>query len=276
VGTVGCRKCGFVQSNPRPDARGLEVFYRDHYRHFYQGVDTPDAAYISTLNKDARLSYTSDFFRKSLGLKDEAVILDFGCGEGSLFAALRKAGFTAAFYGVELNANFGAYASQFGDATVSNAINASEPIDLAIVNHVLEHLADPIGTLRQLGTLLSPSGRIYIDVPDVEEYQGIEDLHIAHIYHFSERTLAQLVSRAGFLIEKTEKHAPPHHPRSIRLVARFDPDAQPIPLGTAAQETFGWDAVRRSGSFVKTVRLRLRKLTVLRKAYQASRQLLGR
>jgi SAM-dependent methyltransferase len=268
--TAGCKRCGLVQTNPRPSADGLNRFYRDHYRMFYQGASAPDREYIENLNKDQRLAYTARFFAEDLNLAPNATVLDFGCGEGSLFAALRKAGFTGAFYGVELNAAFGEFASRYGNATVSNTISAREPVDLIIVNHVLEHLADPIGTLRDLRSLLKPGGRIYIDVPDVECYSSIQDLHIAHIYHFSVRTLPLLVSRAGFLVESTQRHRPPHHPASVRLVACSASESNNVlALGPASDESQAWAATRHSGSFAGTVRLRLRQIPILRRLYRA-------
>jgi 2-polyprenyl-3-methyl-5-hydroxy-6-metoxy-1,4-benzoquinol methylase len=278
VSTVGCSSCGLVQTNPRPSAAGLEVFYRDHYRMYYQGTATPDSQYIESLNKDIRLANSVAFFLDTLKLPHEAAVLDFGCGEGSLFAALRKASFSGAFYGVELNASFGEFASRYGHATVSNTIRAREPVDLVIVNHVLEHLADPIGTLCQLGTLLKPDGRLYIDVPDVEEYTSIQDLHIAHIFHFTVRTLARLVEQAGFHIVLVEKHTPPHHPRSVRLVATRADTLQPPQHATTspATEQAGWAAARRSGSLGKTLRLRLRQIEPLRHAYLFAKGLVGR
>lgn len=275
VETVGCNSCGLIQTNPRPSAEGLTTFYRDHYRLYYQGATAPDARYIADLNKDIRLANTAAFFSNALQLPKDAVILDYGCGEGSLFAALRKASFSGAFYGVELNASFGEFASRYGNATVSNSIRSREPVDLAIVNHVLEHLSDPIATLKELGRLLKRGGLLYIDVPDAEEYDSIQDLHIAHIYHFTERTLGRLVEQAGFVVTTVEKHVPPHHPRSVRLVARLptDDEARVVVRTDASSEQAAWQAVRRAGKWAGTVRLRLRRLKMAREIYRFAKRL---
>lgn len=267
ITTVGCNVCGLVQTNPRPSEKGLDRFYREHYRVFYQGITAPDQDYILRLKKDRRLAYTVRFFIERIGLSKKATILDFGCGEGSLFLALRKAGFIGAFYGIESNSTFGEYASRYGNATVYNTIRSLEPVDLAVVNHVLEHLHDPIETLKNIRGLIKPSGRLYIDVPDTEEYSNIYDLHIAHIYHFTERTLQRLVERAGFTVIQIEKHQPPHHPRSIRLIAIPTAKNAPEISTTAGSEIKAWTAVRSAGRYVNTLRLRLRRITWLRKVY---------
>lgn len=266
--TVGCRTCGLIQTNPRPSAEGLDAFYRDHYRIFYQGAATPDARYVATLNKDVRLAYTGEFLAGRMGVPLSASLLDYGCGEGSLFAALRKAGFTGAFYGVEPNASFGEFASKQGNAIVSNTIRAREPVDLIVINHVLEHLADAAGTLRQLGALLAPGGRIYIDVPDADSYSSIHDLHIAHLYHFTERTLPGLVRRAGLRVSIVERHEPPFHPPSVRLVADRGDAGAAAPAFRPDLEQSAWNAVRLAGRARNTWRLRVRKHPIARGAYQ--------
>lgn len=277
VVTVGCRGCGLVQTNPRPSAQGLVTFYRDHYRLYYQSTAAPDQQYITTLNKDVRLARTARHLVDTLDLASHATVLDFGCGEGSLFAALRKAGLTGAFYGVELNASFGEFASKYGSATVSNTIRTREPVDVAIVNHVLEHLDDPVGTLRQLAGLIKPDGYLYIDVPDAEEYDKIFDLHIAHIYHFTSVTLQSLVEQAGYTVLKVEKHTPHFHPKSVRLVARPGrPTGAPCSHPTVQDACRAWHAVRRAGRFRHTVRLRMRRYAVARHAYRLVKKLTGR
>lgn len=273
IKTVGCNKCGLVQTNPRPSKNGLDRFYREHYRVFYQGTIAPDQDYIFSLKKDRRLAYTVSFFIERIGLPKNAKILDFGCGEGSLFLALREAGFNGAFYGVEPNSSFGEYASRYGNATVSNAIRSREPVDLAVINHVLEHLHDPIGTLKDIRCLIKPEGHLYIDVPDVEEYSNIYDLHIAHIFHFTERTLWKLVEQAGFTVKQIEKHQPPHHPHSIRLIAIPTAKNAPEISTTADGEIKAWTAVRSAGRYVNTLRLRLRRITWLHKIYKGLKRM---
>jgi SAM-dependent methyltransferase len=277
VVTVGCRGCGLVQTNPRPSAQGLSDFYRDHYRLYYQGTATPNQQYITKLNKDVRLARTARHLIDTLALREDATVLDFGCGEGSMFAALRQAGLTGAFFGVEPNASFGEFASRYGNATVSNVIRGRKQVDLVIVNHVLEHLDDPLGTLRELALLIKPAGHLYIDVPDAEEYDKIFDLHIAHIYHFTEQTLKSLVEKAGYTVLALEKHAPHFHPKSVRLVARPGRPADAAwSAPDAAAAARAWDAVRCAGRFRNTLRLRVRQLPLARRTYRLVRKLVGR
>jgi SAM-dependent methyltransferase len=218
--TCGCRRCGLVQINPRPDAAGLATFYERHYRRFYQGVTDPDQAYVHRFHKGDRLRYTSAHLLDVLSLRDDSILLDYGCGEGSLFVALRDAGYRGHLLGVEPNPQFAQYAARSSQATVHASIDAVETVDAVVLNHVLEHLADPVSTLLRIRSCLREAGRLYVDVPDADRYTSVSDFHIAHLLHFNQSTLTAVVQAAGFDVLACEAHDPPHHPRSLRLLAR--------------------------------------------------------
>jgi 2-polyprenyl-3-methyl-5-hydroxy-6-metoxy-1,4-benzoquinol methylase len=247
--TVGCTGCGLLQTNPRPDAAGLDSFYTHHYRRLYQGVDDPDAAYVSAYRKDERLRYTAAHLLQVLRLGPQSHLLDYGCGEGSLFVALRQAGFEGRLSGVEPNARFAAFAAQQGRASVTAGLPEVHDLDAVVLNHVLEHLADPVGLLGALRQRMKPQGLLYIDVPDAERYARVGDLHLAHILHFTARTLPTVVAAAGFEPLHCQPHDPPHHPLSLRLAAR--PVAQPAVRTPAASsaavaaEQAAWQHLRR-------------------------------
>jgi len=243
--TVGCRSCGLLQTNPRPDAAGLTAFYTHHYRQLYQGVQDPSERYIAEFRKDERLHYTVTHLMQALALSDRSVLLDYGCGEGSLFAALRQAGFGGRLLGVEPNANFARFAAEIGRAEVAPTVDGFENVGAIVINHALEHLADPVGVLRDLARRLAPDGCLYIDVPDTDRYTHVGDLHLAHILHFTSRTLPALVTAAGFKVVSCEPHDPPHHPLSLRLRAQADVQASAAPRDcSAATEARTWQHLR--------------------------------
>ena len=65
--------------------------------------------------------------------------------------------------------------------------------DLIYLNHVFEHMNDPLGFLQDCRSRLADGGRIVIVVPDVSRIDSftvpagdlIQFLHIAHKYNFS-------------------------------------------------------------------------------------------
>ncbi len=254
LATVGCRGCGLVQTQPRLTIGGFADFYRQSYRAYYQGVVEPSADYVRRMNKDARLDATVAWLRDAGVLGGAAGVLDVGCSEGTLFAALRRGGFPGALRGVEPNDAFRAYtAAEHGAEVVAGEGDLPEAwrgtIGLVTMIHVLEHVADPVATLARLRGFLGAGGHLYVDVPDVAEYASLKDLHIAHIFHFGGKTLRATLVAAGFEVASIEAHRPLGHPPSLRALARpaavasvaAPSDGSPKSTGEPA----GWAQVRR-------------------------------
>lgn len=80
--------------------------------------------------------------------------------------------------------------------------------DFIYLSHTLEHLAEPLATLRQLNSALTAQGMMYIEVPDaafLRNRQLVEEWFIdKHLFHFSEATLRTMVAVAGLRIVALE------------------------------------------------------------------------
>ena len=65
--------------------------------------------------------------------------------------------------------------------------------------HMLEHVADPVGTLTTIRGWLAPAGRLVVEVPNVNSTVQAprHRFHYAHLYSYSVSTLEGLASRAG-------------------------------------------------------------------------------
>lgn len=225
ISTVGCRACGLIQTNPRLTAEGLNDFYRWSYREFYQGVTQPSEVYVQANQKDVRLAQTVAFLRAAAVVEESGVVLDVGCSEGSLFSAMRKANFDGTLVGIEPNAEFRVYAaSRYGATVYPTEFELPDSfkhgVDLIVINHVLEHLIDPVASLRHLRRFVKPAGHVYVDVPDAERYASVNDLHLAHIYHFTTTSLGATLIAGEFDIVSIERHQPIGHPPSLRAIAR--------------------------------------------------------
>jgi SAM-dependent methyltransferase len=263
-----------VQTNPRPTPACLREFYSHHYHHFYQGVTQPSERYVQQHRKDKRLAYTVRFLMDNLGLGRSSRLLDYGCGEGSLFVALRAAGYDGELMGVEPDAEFARFAGERGAAKVFTDLQHAGDLTAVVFNHSLEHLSDPLAELKRVFGMLRPGGHLYVDVPDVETYTSPKDLHIAHVSHFSVRTLWCLAESAGFDPIICEKHEPPNHPKSVRLVAQRGATAAQRTCRTdATTEAVAWARVQRveQAAWKWIIPLRLARVPAFRRAYRAVR-----
>ena len=132
-------------------------------------------------------------------------IVEIGCGDGALLAALR--GFAPVFDGFELSAPAAALARQaLPDARRVEPFDGSEvpaedgEYDLAILSHVLEHVPVP-------GPLLAEAARVahevIVEVP-LEDNRSArrpekreEAASIGHLHFFSRDDVRELVTNAG-------------------------------------------------------------------------------
>jgi SAM-dependent methyltransferase len=79
--------------------------------------------------------------------------------------------------------------------------------DLVTMWDVIEHIPDVVAAAKEVRRLLAPGGKFLIETQDIESlaarvlgkrWQHYK--HAEHIYHFHERTLADVLGRAGFRV----------------------------------------------------------------------------
>lgn len=251
--TVGCLGCGLVMTNPQPTADALDDFYANHYRHFYSDFGprdgTPTEAHIRAYRIDRRCAVTAEFLVARGELLPGMVVLDIGAAEGSMLKAVGDRVPSTRRIAIEPNPTFGSFAVAHAGCEWHASLDDCRtslppPIDLVIINHVLEHLKHPVQVLESLKPMLAPNARVYIEVPDVLEYRKLKALHIAHLYHFSTDTLAHLATHAGFDVRLIEAYAPAKHPRSLRCVLSASVDADStVDRPAVMNRRAGWGVV---------------------------------
>jgi SAM-dependent methyltransferase len=137
-------------------------------------------------------------------------LLDVGCGNGRFLALVRALGWRAE--GVEPDPRSAAVARRVSGAEVHASLAEggfpAESFDVVTMNHVLEHVADPVATLAECRRLLKPAGRLGVAVPNWsslghrvfgEHWHALEPPR--HLLMFDRRALAGLLGRAGFAVE---------------------------------------------------------------------------
>jgi len=139
-------------------------------------------------------------------------LLDYGCGLGYFLNAVKlEKSFIATGIDVSEDArnsvkkNFGIDVlseSQLSDILPSN-------FDVITQWHVLEHVYNLNGLLKEFKRLLKPNGTIFIAVPnadswDAKYYGKYWDGYDVprHIYHFNKESFTELMKRNNFSVEK--------------------------------------------------------------------------
>ncbi len=196
--TIICKKCGLIWSDPRPRDEKIKEFYSTNYRKEYKGITKPKKKHVYRDAKEAMKRY--NFFKDLL--KKEDRLLDIGAGNGVFVYSLRSIGVDAK--GIEPDENHARYAREELKIPVQTGfaqeVNEKESIHIVTLNHVLEHLTDPLAELKNIWEILKEKGYLIVDVPNAEDlkHNFKNRYHKAHIYTFNPETLVALGERAGF------------------------------------------------------------------------------
>jgi SAM-dependent methyltransferase len=149
-------------------------------------------------------------------------VFDFGCGLGAWLDVLEEAGWDT--YGLEPGAKQARVAARRHRIVAS--VPREESFDLVILNHVLEHLLDPLVRMRELASAIVP-GQLYVSVPDLGEVHRHQRLaYVANDLHINSFTLSGLRSLLALAGLEVEEHLPgwgtatDGPPRRMRVLAR--------------------------------------------------------
>lgn len=191
-----CASCGHIYLATAPDEELLDRLYRDYYQHPspLQGNFVPE-----------RDEHFLEYFRAKIKpqLAAPAAILEIGCYDGYVLMKLQSDGFVVA--GCEPS-DGAEIARQHGLDVRRECFNADTyrcagaQFDLILARHLLEHMADPGGLIKDAVTIMSPGGRLIIEVPDSEFYlvRGLPEVFShQHRQYFSAASLSALARRAG-------------------------------------------------------------------------------
>jgi 2-polyprenyl-3-methyl-5-hydroxy-6-metoxy-1,4-benzoquinol methylase len=209
---------GWRTVEPKPDAAALKAFYAGEYFQASHGTYAPDYTPTERAHRDlvARtLLHAVATARGAVGGR----MLEVGCGEGWLLDAAAGAGYDVR--GLDFSDDglkrfhpelLGR--ASFGDAfeNLDRLIDAGERFDIAAMEHVLEHVADPEALLGRLPRLIAPGGVLALTVPN--DFSPLQlaarvadvidrDFWVAppqHLNYFDAPSLTRLLSRLGFRV----------------------------------------------------------------------------
>lgn len=202
---LGCDECG---TSFLPDSAEALVpeYSRDDYRIAVDG--TADRTAFCRLHDSEQARHLAIVGTENLR---GSVVADIGCGGGAFLDSIR--GLAAECIGVEPSDSIRSQLAESGYATYPLASDAQSEragsIDLAVSFAVLEHTADPVQFVRDVGQLLRPNGVLWLSTPNADDLL-LELLpedyphffyRAAHRFYFTPSAFARVVEVAGLEVE---------------------------------------------------------------------------
>lgn len=197
---VTCRGCGMLYENPRyPEADIIAGYAASQESGHDSQFDLRVGSFLEALTRLA-----ADLPRRG------AKVLDIGSAGGAFLSAAQQFGYEA--YGLEPSHDLVQQATRRGlnvrQGTLDRHDFAPTSFDLVCFWDVLEHVVDPIKTLRQARALLKPDGVLLVNYPDIGTWaarlMGRRFWWIlsSHVVHFSPQTMRLACAKAGFQATK--------------------------------------------------------------------------
>ena len=206
---VKCKECGLMYASPRaklPDQDEIKTYdpefskkTREHSRDRYDKEEYQVRDY-----EDTRA-----YLRRAY--PQRGTLLEIGCSMGFLLAKFRDDGWDA--QGIEPNRGYCEFIGEYHGIKASPAILeeagvAASSFDVVVMLHVIEHVPDPLGTLKEIYRVLKPGGTLILETPRYDSLMFKLMRHRersvscdGHIYFFTTDTLKQMSKKAGFEVQ---------------------------------------------------------------------------
>ena len=268
----GCRACGVLFVNPLPTVEELRQYYAE------QGTwaalksaraKEPAGGTPRPKRPDLLLSALEVHVPRLASVPGR--VLDFGCGDGKFLNRMQERGWET--YGIEPSSD-----AAFRKHRRLTDVPDDKSFDFVVLNHVLEHVLDPLEVLKRLAGSLRDEGILFVSTPRLDTLPQHRDLKYClsghrHVVSFSETCLRGLLARAGFetlaRIDATEldEAFTSGRPLRLRLVAvqTRRPVALPArPLAPALRALAGYAAAEHgvAGRLRRYVPVRFRAALV--------------
>lgn len=206
-----CAQCGLGRTDPRPASVSLPEYYgEDYWRIGTEGEGeryTPREVKHLLYRYGRRVQHLKRY-------KSRGRLLEIGTGFGFFLEAAQRKGFEV--QGVEYSPWVAEQARKMFQlpvqvGSVDEFDPAGQKYDVIVMWHVLEHLTDPMETVRRIRSWLNDGGIFAVEVPNCA---SVDAMKLGgqwdgwwppyHLWHFTAHSLSQMLEKAGFEVVGTK------------------------------------------------------------------------
>ena len=277
---VACTSCGLARTSPRLASADLARFYDEDYHGLHFGAPNPDPSRaLFRIGQGTRIYQYAKPWLSGADIR----VAEVGCGTGQVLrefaTGAAKDGRTVSVVGCEYASAYVEAGRAAGTAIEHGSAEAllqHGTFDIVILSHVVEHFPEPPRELETIRALLRPTGLAYVEVPGIlaihqkpeYDYDLVRYFTLAHTYHFSLATLAQLLWRSGLEVVSGDE--------SVRALVRHRRPTSSAPAPTQVAELTGYLSNLESSRLIRLKRSAMRTVHRLsRSAKAALRRVVG-
>ncbi len=226
-----CLDCESAFLDPRPTQNSIGKAYSAYFTHEQDEVANNFIELIKTKIKNGYLNVTYSLtlnpswnlaghllklipYRKPLINRilhylpiKRGSLVDIGCGNGQSLNIIKKLGWET--WGIDPDPKAVEVAKSTGAKVFQSNLPdtglPSDYFDVVILNHVIEHLHDPIASLKEVYRILKSGGMIWVATPNLKS-EGLRRFHFnwlhldppRHLVLFTPESLKLSCIKAGF------------------------------------------------------------------------------
>ena len=209
-----CKSCKTEFIHPQLNEEKLKELYSKKYYDAW-GVSGNTEEKVVRKMKMTTFNLYLDTIKK---YKTGGKILDIGCATGYFLDAALQDGFEP--YGVEISEYASRIAKEkFGSeniftGTIEDVNFPNDSFDVIVMSDLLEHVRNPLITLKKIFNLLKKDGVVFITTPDTDSFsnklmgKGWSHYKTEHFFYFNFNSFKHLAQECGFEIDffsKTKK-----------------------------------------------------------------------
>ncbi len=211
-----CTECGHTHLNSLPEK--IEKYYNSKEYYSFSSKNSFNNEVLSkpSLKTKLRKILLSLNFKKSIlfsaalkallsikGISKQQKILDYGCGAGQFVKELMEIGFVnARGYDLYLPENIEISGEIYLSNNLSNFKNTFW--DIITLNHVFEHVPDPIELLKDLKKIMPSGGKLLLRFPVIDSFSfekyrenWVQFDAPRHVNLFTRKSIKLAIQKAG-------------------------------------------------------------------------------